>query len=245
MSADWNTELLPLTIKVKQILASRDIFVAEPYYAIKQRTEFYHAYPDVLCVAVLEYYAFDAPTVREDAKKNYRLLAGRALHDFIYTQVGYDPNNQVPTVWRQFHDRVSLTYNSVPVGYFSVFKEIADMIVTLGQAGLHIDSSFLPDGSVGIHWGKYWEENDLERRLGSRQRWEHNFPDYFPQAKSNPQTPWCYPEAALPEFRKWMREQYIGDGKFTKYINTKVKERSLPPSFAQVVMSAYHLEHKE
>lgn len=243
MSADWDAATLPLTARVKEILGGRGLSIETPYYEIKQRTNVYHAYPDALCVAVLEYYAFDAPNVRDDAKKNYRLLAGKALHDFIYAQVGYDPDNQVPQVWRQFHDRVSLTYNSVPVGYFSVFKEIADMIVTLGQAGLHIDSSFLPDGSVGIHWGKHWDQNGLDQQFGARQRWEHNYPEYFPQAKSNPQTPWCYPEGALAEFRRWMRENYIGDGKFTTYINNKIKQKELPPSFAQIVMNAYRLEN--
>ncbi|MEX2201191.1 MAG: hypothetical protein WD711_07345, partial [Dongiaceae bacterium] len=184
------------------------------------------------------------PNTREEAQKNFRLLAGQALHDFIYTQVGYDPNNSVPIVWRQFHDRVSLTYNSVPVGYFSVFKEIADMIVTLGQAGLHIDKSFVPDGSVGSHWSRHWDENGFDDKFGARQKWDHNYPDYFPQARSNPQPAWCYREAALPEFRRWMRENYIGDGKFTKYINAKIKQKELPASFAQLLVAAYKLEDK-
>jgi hypothetical protein len=75
-------------------------------------------------------------------------------------------------------------------------------------------------------------------------KWDHNFPEYFPQAKSNPQPAWCYPEAALAEFRRWMRENYIGDGKFTTYINNKIKQKELPPSFAQLVVNAYKLEDK-
>jgi hypothetical protein len=158
MSADWNkTPAIPIATKIQDLLKSRGVALDKPYIEIKQRSGSFYAYPDVICLAVLVYYAFDAPNVREEAKKNYRLLAGKALHDFIYAQVGYDPNNYVPAVWQQFHDRVSLTYNSVPKGYFSVFKEIADMIVTLGQAGLHIDSSFVPDGSVGTHWSKHWD----------------------------------------------------------------------------------------
>lgn len=242
MGNDWEGANLLLTSKVKAILDSRGVTPDHPYIEIKQRTGAFYAYPDSLCLAVLEYYAFDAPNVRIEAQKNYRLLAGKALHDFIYTQVGYDPNNDVPVVWRQFHDRVSLTYNSVPAGYFSVFKEIADMIVTLGQAGLHIDSTFVPDGSVGSHWSKYWGEGELEKNYGARLKWDHNYPDYFPQAKSNPQPAWCYPETALPEFRRWMRENYIGDGKFTKYINTKIQQKQLPASFAQLVITAYKLD---
>jgi|GEM_PF-203645 len=245
MSADWETGKLDLTAKVKGILSSKGITIEHPYIEINQRSGIFHAFPDALCIAVLEYYAFDAPNKRDEAIKNFRLLAGKALHDFIYTQVGYDPNNFVPAVWQQFHDRVSLTYNSVPVGFFSVFKEIADIIVTLGQAGLHIDSSFVPDGSVGIHWGKHWEANGFDASLGIRKKWEHNYPDYFPQSKSNPQPAWCYPEAALPEFRRWMRENYIGDGKFTKYLDTKIKQKELPASFSQIVISAYNLDEKK
>ena len=73
-------------------------------------------------------------------------------------------------------------------------------------------------------------------------KWEHNYPLIFPQSKSNPQHPWCYPDAALAEFRRWCREDYIGGGQFSKYINNKIKTRQLPPSFAQLVTKAYSLE---
>lgn len=243
MGQDWEREPLPPMIAgIKKLLNERGLSINTPYIEIKQRTGFFYAYPDFLCLAVLEYYAFDAPNRSDEAQKNFRLLAGKALHDFIYTQVGYDPNDFVPHNWRQFHDRVSLTYNSVPKGYFIVFKEIADMIVTLGQAGLQIDSSFVPDGSVGLVWGKHWTDNNFDSRLGERIKWDHNFPEYFPQAKSNPQPAWCYPEAALPEFRRWMRENYIGGGKFANYISNKVKQKELPASFAQLAISAYNLD---
>ncbi len=200
----------------------------------------------MVCLAVLEYYAFDATSgVKEQAQKNYRILAGKALHDFIYTQVGYDPNHNIPAAWAQFHARVSLTYNSVPAGYFSIFKEIADMIVTLGEAGLQIDSSFVPDISVGGTWSKHWADSNLEAIHGERLKWEHNYPQMFPQAKSNPQYPWCYPDSALAEFRRWFREQYVGEGKLAKYLNTKIKEKELPPSFAQLVIKAYSLDGAE
>jgi hypothetical protein len=137
---------------------------------------------------------------------------------------------------------VSLTYNAVPFGYFSIFKEIADMIVTLGEAGLHINSDFVPDISVGGTWGKHWADKNLEETYGERIKWEHNYPEMFPQAKSNPQYPWAYPDAALPEFRRWFQEEYIGDGKFSKYINGKIKAKQLSPSFAQQVTKVYDLD---
>lgn len=241
MGKDWGSDSpAPLAAKVQEFLKEKGVEVEKPYIEIKQRSGDFYAYPDFVCLAVLEYYTFEIP--KEEARKNFRLLAGKALHDFIYAQVGYDPNNFVPEVWRQFHDRVSLTYNSVPAGYFSVFREISDMIVTLGQAGLHIDSSFVPDGSVGTHWAKYWKNESLESKYGERKKWEHNYPDYFPQAKSNPQDVWCYPDEALAEFRKWMRETYVGEGKFIKYIDNKVKQKELPPSFSQLAIAAYNIE---
>ena len=243
MGQAWSASPRPPMIGgVQKILSERGVALESPYIEIKQRTGDFYAYPDVISLAVLEYYAFDAPNKNEQAQKNYRLLAGKALREFIYTQVGYDPNNFIPLPWRQFHDRVSLTYNSVPSGYFSIFKEIADMIVTLGQAGMHIDSSFVPDGSVGGIWGTHWRENNFDAIHGARIKWNHNYPDYFPQAKSNPQHAWCYPESALPEYRKWMREKYIGKGKFQKYLTNKVKQKELPASFAQLAITAYSLD---
>lgn len=240
MAQDWSVDAPnAMTAKVKQILEEKGIIVERPYIEIKQRSGVFHAYPDVLCLAVLEYYAFDLP--KDEAKKNFRLLAGKALHDFIYTQVGYDPSNIVPVEWQQFHDRVSLTYNSVPPGYFSIFKEISDMVVTLGQGGLHIDSSFVPDISVGGAWGKHWTSHNLDNKYGARKKWDHNYPDYFPQALSNPQPAWCYPDEALAEFRRWMRETYVGEGKFISYIESKVQQKQLPPSFTQLAIAAYNL----
>ncbi len=240
MSADWSRDPgPPVPTKVKEILRGRGFSFTQPCIQIQNENGFSSAYPDSVCLAVLEYYAFDAPTLREQARNNFRLLAGHALHDFIYKNVGYDSRSPVPENWRQYHDRISLTYGSVPLGYFSVFKEIAEMIVTLGQSGLNIDSTFIPDGSVGIHWGKHWEDMNLCSTFGKRIKWAHNYPAYFPQARSNPQHPWCYPDVALAEFRRWMRENYVGDGKFDAYITKKVRDKELPASFGHLAIAAY------
>lgn len=238
---EWSQSVqLPRATRIREIIASHGDQVTQLYYDIPQRSGQMYAYPDYVCLAILEYYSFDAgQNIKEEAKKNYRLLAGKALREFIYTQVGFDPANALPEQWKQFHDRVSLTYNSVPSGYFGIFKEIADMIVTLGQAGLHIDSGFVPDISVGLAWAAHWKKEFLDARFGERIKFEHNYPDYFPQAKSNPQEPWCYPEQALGEFRRWFREIYIGAGKFETYIQGKVRDRALPVSFAQLALAVY------
>jgi hypothetical protein len=240
LTTEWIEEApKPRVTAIKDILKKRGIVLDSPYVSVVQRSGTFFAYSDAVCLAVLEYYSFDAADVQPDAQKNFRLLAGTALKTFIYTQVGYDPKNVVPNAWKQFHDRVALTYNSVPPGYFGIFKEMADMIVTLGQAGIHVDSKFVPDISVGTGWSKRWVDGKLTEKFGERAKYEHNYPDYFPQAASNPQEPWCYPDAALGEFRRWVREDYIGEGKFQKYIENKVAQKQLPASFAQLAIKAY------
>ena len=236
---EWNEDPpRPRIAAIKKLIARQGSVGDAPY--VEDATQGSYIYTDTISLAVLEYYAFDAGTnIKEQARSNYRILAGKALREFIYAQVGYDPSNSVPDAWKQFHDRVSVTYNDVPVGYFSVFKEIADMVVTLGQNGLHIDATFVPDISVGMAWSNHWNDHGLEEVFGERQKCNHNYPDYFPQADSNPQAIWCYPELALGEFRRWMREHYIGDGKFTKYLDGKVKRGELPPSFAVLALEAY------
>jgi hypothetical protein len=244
ISAQWNdTDQKPRISAIKDLLAARAITVDSPHIILPYRGQTMFAYSDKVCLAILEYYAFEAgPNSKTEALKNFRLLAGNALQDFIYAQVGYDPTNAVPQQWKQFHDRVALTYDSVPPGYFCIFKEIADMIVTLGQRGIHISDKFVPDISVGQGWSQFWAEQELDVAYGGRQKFKHNYPAYFAQAASNPQDTWCYPEAALGEFRKWFRESYIGEGKFATYLNSKAKKQELPRSFAQLAITAYYGE---
>jgi hypothetical protein len=49
----------------------------------------------------------------------------------------------------------------------------------------------IPDISVGICWGDYWNKNGLDKSYGPRKKYEHNFPAYYPQEASNPQLPWA------------------------------------------------------
>jgi hypothetical protein len=240
IQSGWNLpELRPREAKIKENLRQQGIVLDQPYIKIEIGGTTTYAYPDTVCMAVLEYYAFEgaAPEARDHALKNYRLLARRSFRDFIYTQVGYSPTVEIPAVWQQFHDRVSLMFDSVPAGYFSVFKEIADIIVTLIRSGARIGKEFIPDISVGQHWGTYWRDNGCEERLGARRRYNHNYPDYFPQSASNPQPAYCYPDAALGEFRKWVREVYLPE-KLPAYLGSKTKQGALPPSVAEMAQRA-------
>src|SRR5690606_37228409 len=186
----------------------------------------HYAYPDIVCTAIIEYYAFEARSPNEEAINTYRRFATYGLQRFIYDSLNYTPEDK----WRYHHDRVSMLQNSAPDGYFTIFKEITGMVVDLINADLAVNHKTLPDISVGSAWARYWKDQDLSLVHGERIEYEHNYPSYYPQAMSNPQKPAAYPDSALPEFRRWFREEYLPT-KFPKYILSK--SRMLPGGRAE------------
>ncbi|MFO6102657.1 hypothetical protein [Pseudomonas aeruginosa] len=203
---------------IKQMLFERGYTERKLYIeTIKDGTPHY-SYPDIVCMAILEYYAFETRSPNQQASDNYRHFATYGLQRFIYDSLGYTPADK----WKYHNDRVSILNNSAPIGNFTIFSEINGLAVDLINADLPVNDKTIPDISVGLAWGKYWRENDLGVRFGARIEYEHNFPSYYPQAASNPQKPFAYPDAALPTFRNWFREEYLPT-KFPKYILTKAK----------------------
>lgn len=192
-----------------------------------------HAYTDDVAMLILEYYAYEAGRRDELVQQRFRTLARAGLRLFVYGHVGYDPARAVPDIWRQFHDRVTLV--TAPQGYFSVFREMSDIVVSAIRGGLPVDNHTVPDISVGRTWGDHWTENDLGAEHGDRIKHPHNYPDYFPQSASNPQEMWVYPNAALPTFRSWMQETYVA-AKLPAYLDRKVKSGVLPGSVARTLL---------
>jgi hypothetical protein len=239
LSEDWSDpEPKPRVAKIKQTLAQQGLVLDRPYLPISVSGSQHNAYPESICMAALEYYAFDASQGdNTDALRNYRSLARRSFRDFIYAQTGYSPSNAIPQAWQQFHDRVSLSYARVPDGYFSIFKELSDVIVTLIQGGANVGAGFIPDISVGIRWARHWEEAGLKALHGDRMRYPHSYPSYFPQSASNPQPAYCYPDECLPAFRRWMREAYLPSA-LPAYLNSKVRQGALPATLADMSIKA-------
>lgn len=192
-----------------------------------------YAFSDHVCSLILEYYAFESDSKNPTALQNYRITSRAGLRLFIYTQLGYDPLNLVPQPWRQFHDRVTMV--SAPTGFFSVFKESADFIIHAIRNDLPVDSGTVPDISIGKVWGAYWTKETLEEQFGKRVKFDHNYPEYFPQAASNPQDMWVYPVAALPHFRVWLQTDYVRE-KFPAYLSGKVAKGMLPASSATILL---------
>jgi hypothetical protein len=175
IGTEWDEEIQkPRISTIKGLLSARGQTPAAPYFDVSDEKRQIYAYPDYVCLAILEYYAFEAGTnVKPEAVQNFRQLAGMALREFIYTQLGYSPAARVPDSWSLFHDRVSLVFHTVPHGYFSIFKEMSDIIVTLIRQGASIDDKFIPDISVGQHWANHWRDSDLEIVHGERIQYEH------------------------------------------------------------------------
>jgi hypothetical protein len=202
----------------KQYLFAKGFFESKLHLETIQNGTTHYAYPDVVCMAFLEYYAFESKGDSATALGNYRKFAAYGLRRFIYDALDYTPSDK----WKYHHDRVSLLKDSAPLGHFTIFQEITGLVVDLISADLTVNHKTVPDISVGIAWGKYWTENQLEMKFGKRIPYEHNYPNYYPQSVSNPQKPNAYPDAALPMFRQWFKQDYLLT-KFPKYILTKAK----------------------
>lgn len=203
-----------------------------------------NAYTEPVCMAVLEYYAFVTKEPREDAQRAFRTLARTTFRMLVYQAVGYSPEQKVLDSWRHFHDRVDMTATSVPLGYFSVFKEIAIMLVPMIRAGIFISDKVVPDISVGIAWSGHWETNELAKKYGDRQRYNHEYPLYYPQSKSNPQPAYCYPEDALGAFRAWLQATYIRS-KFPAYMLGQTKKGTVPITTANKALGAFGAQQLE
>jgi hypothetical protein len=188
------------------------------YIEILKDSSPHYAYPDVVCTAVVEYFAFEAQITNETAVANFRNLARYGLQKFIYDALGYVPEDP----WKLFNARVSLLKDSVPLGYFSIFKESTGLVVDLINAGLPVNQHTIPDGSVGGTWGRYWTNNNLAAKYGERIEYPHYYPPEYPQSASNPQRANAYPAKAWGAFQHWFRTVYLPT-KYPVYILKKAR----------------------
>lgn len=239
MTAAWqDVPLKPREQKIREMIRAQGADDSIAFIAVEKDGTIHHAVPAAVCMAVLEYYAFEAKGGDySHAANSYRVLARKGFTDFVYSQVGYNPSGSVGIAWQQFHDRVSLNYHTVPDGYFSIFKELADMLVTLIREDAELGPSFIPDISVGQAWSKYWKDENLEVLYGERIKYPHDYPSYFPQAASNPQYPYAYPDEALGEFRHWVRHIYMTE-KMPAYLGKKVQAGQIAAPAATKALAA-------
>lgn len=239
ISSQWNeVDQKPRINAIKTILSKAGYSAPNAHVEVIHAGRMHYCYPAEVCLAVLEYYAFDAgPNCQPEARDNFRMLAGSKLREMIYSQVGYDPTGQNASKFDKWHERIALNYQSAPKGFFHVFNEAHTIIYELIMAGADIGEKFVVDISIGQHWSKFWCDNGMDETYNTRGKYPHCYPDSHPQSKSNPQESWCYPITALGEFRQWLQDVYLEGGKFSGYLKGKVAKGELPPSVAQLAIS--------
>jgi hypothetical protein len=250
LSSEWESERFDTNkerlLFVKKYLDEHGYTENHLYIETRRNGKPVFAYQDIVCMAVLEYYAFESKKANKVALQRFRLLAQKSLRDFIYDLAGYHPATRNITTWRHFYDRVSINKSSVPHGYFSIFREAAGLIVDMLEAEYPLSDKTVPDGSIGIYWSKYYKEN-LENDYGPTIEYDHNYPSYFRQAESNPQKAKAYPIECLGIFRKWLEDTYILSH-FPKYIKDKVKKLGIGEERAIKLINLYtpiQIEHKD
>jgi hypothetical protein len=165
----------------------------------------YYAYPDIVCMAFLEYFGFE--TLRKNARavENYRILARSGFQEFVYKAVGYTP----PDKWKYLHDRISILNGSAPEGYFTLYNEISGMVIELINADLSVSEKIIPGIGVEKSWAAHWTKSYLDDVYGARIT-----------VTSSRQLPWAYPNEAVAEFRRWFRHEYLTT-RFPRYMLTR------------------------
>lgn len=240
ISSQWNdVDQKPRIAAIKSILAKANAVAATAHVEVAHKGKVHYCYPAEVCLAILEYYAFDAGVnCQPQARDNFRILAGSKLREMIYSQVGYDPTGKYGDRFKDWHERIALNYQSAPKGFFHVFNEAHTIIYELIVAGANVGPKTVVDISIGLHWSRHWVDHGLSAVHGERCKYPHCYPDSHPQAKSNPQESWCYPLAALGAYRQWLQDEYLEGGKFSGYLEGKVAKGELAPSVAQLAITA-------
>lgn len=237
--SNWQDEKnKPRGRKINELLQENDYYEETLYLRAEENGREILVFTEPVCISFLEYYALYADETREQAKNAYRTLAKTKFREFVYEAVGYSPSQDNLDSWKHFHDRVDMTLDAVPLGYFSVFREIAQMIVPMIRSGIMISDKVVPDISVGLSWAKYWKDSSLGDKYGDRIKYEHRYPLYYPQSQSNPQPAYAYPDSALAEFRSWLRLNYITN-KFPKYLLGQTKKGNIDQRIANQAIESF------
>lgn len=143
----------------------------------------------------------------------------------------------VSAEWQPFHDRITSAWGAVAEGYFSIFKEMADITAQLISQGVPVDHKTIPDIVLGMAWGKVWIAQGYEHDYGPRITYAHCYPKSFPQHKSNPQWAKCYPEDALATYRRWVRNVFLPKH-LPGYLDRKTAKGDIPPAVAKSALKA-------
>ncbi|PTT45696.1 hypothetical protein DBR19_20390 [Aeromonas sp. HMWF014] len=191
-----------------------------------------HAVPEQIVMAITDYYAHFSPATKPEAISNYRKAAKLGLRTYIYERLNYSQQNQLAQSWALFQERI--LNNQSPKGFFTMFDEATTIIASLIRHNIFVDDSIMPDGSLGIHWAKFWKINNLDSKYSSRIKIRHKFPESYRQI--DPEIH-AYPISAISEFRVWFEEIYLPE-KYPEYIKKKIKDGKITIEAVPLLLSA-------
>ncbi|MGI2206898.1 hypothetical protein ACROAD_01305 [Shewanella baltica] len=161
-----------------------------------------HAIPANICMAVLEYYAFESSPLSEIAQQNFRNLASQSLKEFIYQRTGYKATGALPLhLARYIKNRAKIPYT-----HFSMLNEITlNLIAPLEEAGYTLPDSIIPDISEGKMFCA-WLRKHRNVEPKAFPRYQHEYID------GRVVDACLYPVEYMDDFRKhfhevWLREK--------------------------------------
>ena len=224
--------------EITTYLKSRSFSDPNLFIQVEANGKRINAYTEPVCMAFLEFYAFGSGGQKPEALKACRILMSCSFRAMVYQAVDYHPQNSVIQNLQRWGDRVDMTKNSVPFGYFCVFSEIASMMIPLINAGFIVSDKVIPDISVGLIWAKFWKDNDLEKHYGKSIHYKHQYPPYYRQAAVGPVDAAAYPDEALGVFRRWLRENYIKT-KFPNYLYRAMSKGAISQQAGTVALEAF------
>lgn len=169
----------PRGVKIANILFENLDFNGDKFFEkISHDGRIVNAYPELVCMAVLEYYAFEAgERCTDKAKQISRLLMRKTFRDFVYSLVGYNRPRLTfsdYTLSRINHHH-SASQNPLPDGYFCLFDKMIELLqkfdlriaYTLGEQWYDYrkgDMRFLePDISLGMHFSGLFKNDFFEK----------------------------------------------------------------------------------
>lgn len=173
------------------------------------------AYPYQVCMAFLDYYAFEAN--KEEARNSLRLLSEQQLPQSIYQVVS--EKSQPPIVSQYDPFRRRPLRDGIPVGYFSV-GPILSADLARSHFPLELHTALL--NNIDKAWNRYWIVQQLRMQYGDR----FPMPQLATHDWARPRQ-YVYPNAVLPEFKNWLTLQYIPE-RYPSYLQRKRQQIALP-----------------
>lgn len=180
------------------------------------------AYPYQVCMAFLDYYAFEAS--KETARNSLRVLSEKQLPQFIYEAIGYSSLAVAKTPLTSASDR---PYTFVPEGYFSISQATARGKIHSVQTTLNFDTQTTTYLNLEKAWNHHWDIHKLWEHYGQHIAYLPLKDRYLPQAAvSKAIKTYVYPISALGEFKEWLNWQYIPE-RFPSYLHRKRHQHNL------------------